>query len=284
MTQPILTAFRLLTFRSSPDELRDLNYRHLACGLFFTWLVGMGRWWEDPNASLLQHLGIGSLVYVFVLAFLLWLVIWPLMPPHWSLLNIFIFVTLTSPPAILYAIPVRHGLALPAAQTVRMSLLAAVASWRVALLAFYLRRGAGMTGFRWVLAALFPLLLVVFSLTALNLERVVFDLMGDIRESDQTVNDGAYGVLVLICMLSMLAFLPLLAFYLVLSVNSVLANYGRRLGRYLYAVALVSAVFGVALIFYAQTFIGIVLIGSGLTIVLTIIFTTPLSRAAKAER
>jgi hypothetical protein len=69
MLAEMATLFRLLTFRASRDELRQFNYRHLALGLMLTWLVGMGRWWEDPHASLLQHLGIGSVVYIFLLAF-----------------------------------------------------------------------------------------------------------------------------------------------------------------------------------------------------------------------
>jgi len=75
----ILTSLRLLTFRSSKEELRALNYRHLIFGLVCTWLVGMGRWWEDPKASLLQHLGVGSIAYIVILAFFLWLVLWPLL-------------------------------------------------------------------------------------------------------------------------------------------------------------------------------------------------------------
>lgn len=263
------TAIRLLMFRASADELRALNQRHLAFGLVCTWLVGMGRWWEDPGASLLQHLGLGSVAYVFVLALFLWLVLWPLKPAHWSLVNVLIFVSLTSPPAILYAIPVRHGLALPTAQTVRLWLLAVVAGWRVALLFFYLRRGAGLTGGRWSLAGLFPLLLIVFVLTALNLERVVFDFMGGLRATDRTVNDGAYGVLVMISMIAMLAFLPLLAAYLVMSVNSVLAQGGRRRAPFFYWLALALVLLGTVFFCFGQTFFGGVVTGSGLVIALT---------------
>ena len=268
----LLTTIRLLTFRASVDELRALDHRHLVFGFLCTWLVGMGRWWEDPRAGLLQHLGVGSVAYVFVLAFFLWLVLWPLLPGHWSFLNVLIFVALTAPPAILYAIPVRHGLVLQTAQTVRLWLLAIVAGWRVALLFFYLRRGAGMTGYRWILAALFPLLLIVFVLTALNLERVVFDIMGGIRAADKTVNDAAYGVLVLITMIALLVFLPLFASYLFLSVNSVIAKYGRRWGHFFYGLALVLAVAGVALNAYDLILFGSVLIGSGIVIVLTAMF------------
>ena len=272
MKGALLTAMRLLTFRASADELRGLDRRHLAFGLLCTWLVGMGRWWEDPKAGLWQHLGVGSVAYVFVLALFLWLVLWPLMPGQWSLLNVLIFVSLTSPPAILYAIPVRHGLPLQTAQTVRLWLLAGVAGWRVALLVFYLRRGAGLTGGRWFLAAAFPLLFIVFVLTALNLERVVFDIMGGIRASDRTVNDGAYGVLVLITMVSMLAFLPLLAAYLTMSVNTVIGKDGRRRGPFFYLFAVALALLGMVFCFYGQAFFGYVLVGSGLVIAMATMF------------
>src|ERR1041384_1596616 len=110
MTAALVTAFRILTFRANSDELHALDRRHLALGFFLTWLVGVGRWWEDPRASLLQHFGIGSVIYVFVLALFLWLILLPINPPHRSFLNVLAFVSLTSPPGILYAIPVRHGL------------------------------------------------------------------------------------------------------------------------------------------------------------------------------
>ena len=272
MKEAFFTAIRLLTFRAGTDELRALNHRHLVFGLLCTWLVGMGRWWEDPKANVWQHLGVGSVAYVFILASFLWLMLWPLIPAHWKLLNVLIFVSLTSPPAILYALPVRHGLALPTAQVVRLWLLAIVAGWRVALLVFYLRRGAGLTGGRWLVATLFPLLLIVFVLTALNLERVVFDLMGGIHDSDRTVNDGAYGVLVLISMVSMLLFLPLLATYLVMSVNSVITKDGPRRKPFFYVFALALALLGVVFNFYGRTFLGCVLMGSGLIIVAATMF------------
>jgi len=236
MMGTLFTAFRLLTFRSTPDELRALKYRELAFGLGCTWLVGMGRWWEDPKASLLQHLGLGSVAYVFILAFFLWLVLWPLTPLHWSLLNVLIFVTLTSPPAILYAIPVRHGLALQTAQA------------------------------------------IVFVLTVLNLERVVFDFMGGIRASGRSVNDTAYGVLFLIAMISTLAFLPLLACYLVLSVHSIISKYGRRWGHIFYGLALALAGIGVVLNFYRLTLLGCVLMGSGFVIAVTAMIKLDKSR------
>jgi hypothetical protein len=97
--------------------------------------------------------------------------------------------------------------------------LAVVAGWRVLLLAFYLVRGAGFTGFRGAVAVLFPLTLIVFTITTLNFEKVVFDFMGGIGETDRSVNDLAYGILFLISALSFLLFVPLLLSYLVMSVQ-----------------------------------------------------------------
>ena len=56
-----------------------------------------------------------------------------------------IFVTLTSLPALLYAIPVEKFMALEYAQTANVLFLAVVASWRVALLIVFLKRAAGLT-------------------------------------------------------------------------------------------------------------------------------------------
>jgi hypothetical protein len=220
-TEEIRTGWRILTFRATAEEFRSLNRRHLILGLVCTWIVGIGRWWEDPRAGWVQHLGVGSVAYVFVLALFLWLVLWPLNPPRWSYFNVLTFVSLTSSPAILYALPVRHGLGLQNGQIVRLWMLAVVAGWRVALLAFYLCRGAGLSGLRTLMGTLFPLAVIVFTLTLLNLDKVVFDIMGGIAESDRSVNDAAYGVLMLLSALSFYLSLPLLIAYAALCVQGI---------------------------------------------------------------
>jgi hypothetical protein len=224
----IRTAFRILFFRVSTEELRAMDRRHLVFGLLCTWIVGIGRWWEDPRAGLLQHLGLGSVLYVFILALFLWLVLWPMTPEYWSYVNLLTFISLTSLPGILYAIPVRHGLDLEFAQTVRLWLLAIVSFWRVALLAFYLGRAAGFTGFPRTIATVFPLGLIVFALTALNLEKVVFSFMGGLQPEDRSVNDSAYGVLMLISALSLYLIIPLFLCYAVLSGQALMAKRARR--------------------------------------------------------
>ncbi len=102
------TALRLIFFRATQSELVSVGWKHLVFGLVSTWLVGMGRYWDNPRVGLAQRMGLGSVVYVFVLALFLWLIVWPLRPRHWSYFRVLTFITLVSPPAIIYAIPVEY--------------------------------------------------------------------------------------------------------------------------------------------------------------------------------
>ncbi|MGB7207644.1 MAG: hypothetical protein WBD27_03185 [Pyrinomonadaceae bacterium] len=163
----------------------------------------MGRWWDDPGANVLQHFGVGSLLYVFVLAFILLLVAAPLNPDNLTYKSVLTFVTLTSPPALLYAIPVERFTELSIARSINVWFLAAVATWRLALLLFFLKRFAGLPVFASVVVSLLPIMAIVTTLTVLNLERAVFDIMGGLRETG-TANDEAYGVLFGLTFLSML--------------------------------------------------------------------------------
>jgi hypothetical protein len=210
----ILTTARLLSFRSTREELLHFSHKHLALGLFFTWLVGVGRYWDNPRVSLLQHLGIGSVIYIFALALLLWLIIWPLKPEDWSYFRVLTFVSLVSPPAVLYAIPVERIYNLEIANSINAWFLAIVAAWRVALLIFFLRRSGALDWFPVIIATMLPLTLIVVTLAVLNLERVVFNFMGGFR--DRSPNDEAYGILFALSLLAFLLFIPLLICYLYL--------------------------------------------------------------------
>lgn len=95
--------------------------------------------------------------------------------------------------------------------------LAAVASWRVALLFFYLKRYAGLPIYAITVAGLLPLSGIVTTLTFLNLERAVFDIMGGLRETG-TANDSAYAVLATLTFFSALLFVPLLIAYIIVIV------------------------------------------------------------------
>lgn len=198
-------ASRLLSFRLTAEDFARLDARHLAFGLAATWIAGMGRYWDHPDANWAQHLGLGSLVYVFALALFLWLVVMPMRPRHWSYRGVLTFVTLTSPPAILYAIPVERFTDLALAQSINFWFLAVVALWRVALLLWFLRRVAGLSWWIVIVSSLLPLALIVVALAALNLEHVVFQIMAGVHGKDEGPHDLAYAVVFMLALLAWFA-------------------------------------------------------------------------------
>lgn len=202
--------FKLITFQLSKSEMTQFNNTDLIVGLFFTWVVGIGRYWDDPNAQMLQHLGLGSLAYVYILSVFIWIIIKPLKVENWTYFNVRTFVTLTSLPAILYAIPVEKFLYLDLASQVNAYFLLVVAVWRVALLIYYLKIFAGLNKFETFVTAFLPITFIVNLLSYLNLERAAFNIMGGMR---QTAHDKAYVILLVLTGISLLAFLPLLISY-----------------------------------------------------------------------
>jgi len=207
--------FRFLTFRSTSAAVREHRGAYLALGLVFAWLAGIGRYWDHPRAGWWQYAGLGSVVYVFVLAGILWGVLAPLRPRSGSYGNVLTFVAMTSPPAVLYAIPVERFLDPDAARSANVWFLLAVAAWRVALWAVFLRRIAGLSALTTVVATLLPLALVVTALAILNLEHAVFELMGGIGGREKSPRDETYEVVVLLSWIAMLSLLPLLLTYAV---------------------------------------------------------------------
>jgi uncharacterized protein (DUF486 family) len=195
-------ALRVLTFRRPSAGVEEHWRPYLAFGLAFTWLAGVGRYWDNPRALPWQRAGLGSPLYVVCLAALLWLSLLPLRPHAWSYRRVLVFVTLTAPPALLYAIPVERFLELRSAQLANAWFLAIVASWRVALLIWFLKVSARLSGPTIVIASMLPLALIMVSLMALNLEHVVFALMAGLREEDRSGNDLAYSVVTLLGILA----------------------------------------------------------------------------------
>jgi hypothetical protein len=190
--------------------------------LIFAWIVGIGRYYDNDRVGWLQHLGIGSVVYVLLLALFLWLLIWPLRPRKWSYLRVAAFISLVSPPAILYAIPLEFLFSVEVANTWNAIFLGIVATWRVALLIFFLRTLGQLDWLKTGIATLLPLAIIVVTLTVLNLEKVVFNLMGGLREP--TANDASYTVLVGLTYLALLLFIPLVLCYGVLVARTIAAK------------------------------------------------------------
>ncbi len=217
LVEIVRDVWRLLTFRRMSAAVRDNYPSYLAFGLIATWLAGMGRYWDNPRAELWQHLGLGSLGYVFVLSLLLWALIAPLGPQNWRYRNVLLFVSLTSPPAILYAIPVERFMSLEHARTANMAFLGVVALWRVALYWIFLRRVAKLPGVAAVTGLFLPLALIVAALSMLNLEHAVFEIMAGLS-GEGTSADEAYGVVVMLSLLSTIVAPLFIILYIVLIV------------------------------------------------------------------
>ena len=202
--------FRLLTFRATGPGPAEHRSRYLALGLSVAWLAGIGRYWDDPRAEAWQAVGLGSVVYVFCLAALLWILVLPLGARRWTYGNVLLFTAMTAPPALLYAIPVERFLSAGDARAANAWFLGVVAAWRVALLAVFLRRTGGLDAVSVFVGTFLPITLVVFALAWLNLEHVVFRMMGGLRPDEASANDDAYGIVITLAFLSIVA-APLLA-------------------------------------------------------------------------
>ncbi|HYI13267.1 MAG TPA: hypothetical protein VEK57_29745 [Thermoanaerobaculia bacterium] len=198
---PLRFIGRVLSGRFTARDIDATTARHLIAGLLFTWAAGVGRYWDSPRASTLQHLGLGSIVYVLALSAFLWLLLLPLRPRRWPFVRLLTFICAVSPPAVLYAIPVEQFLSLAGARRANVWFLAIVATWRVALYLIFLIRYAGFRNLRLAVAALLPLTIIIAGLTALNLEKAVFDLMAGLHPSG-TSADSAYQILFLLTLIS----------------------------------------------------------------------------------
>jgi len=194
------TIVRLLTFKITREEILQLNINYFIIGLFGTWVVGMGRYWDDKGASLLQHLGFGSVIYIFILAGFIWLILKPFFIDNWNYFTVLTFISLTSFPAILYAIPVERFFSIEIANTTNVWFLLIVAVWRLGLLYYFLKHFTKLGTGDILTVTLMPICLIISVLTVLNLHRVVFNIMGGIR--NPSPHEGAYLVLMLLTGLS----------------------------------------------------------------------------------
>lgn len=206
---------RVLSFRQPSPAISTDGPRYLAFGLLCTWQVGIGRYWDSPSAALWQKLGLGSVACVFLLAALLWVVVWPLRPKRWSYSIVLIFLTMTALPALLYAIPVERFLTLEESARANALFLLFVACYRVALLVWFLRRVAGLSHSALISATLLPLTFILFVLFSLNLEHATFQFMAGLRDVDPTSNDAAYMIVTLLSMVSIFVFPLTLLVYVV---------------------------------------------------------------------
>jgi hypothetical protein len=207
---------RLLFFRFTSADYSTLGPRDAGVGVVCAWIAGLGRYWDHPTAGLAQKSGVGSVVYVFALSALLWLLLLPLRTNRQNYVTILATVSLTSPLAWLYALPVERWFDVGVAVSMNLWFLALVAFWRVGLLGRFLFHGASCSPARTLVLTLLPLCGLLGLLTALNLEHAVFELMASTRREHtvEAVNDANYGFVWLLTILSMYALVPVVPAYL----------------------------------------------------------------------
>lgn len=216
ISEVIKTEKKFLFFQRITPDMENLANYYLAFGVITAWIVGIGRYWDNPRAQIWQYFGLGSVAYIFILALILWLLIMPLKPENWSYKSVLIFVGMTSLPGILYAIPVERFFTMETASLLNVIFLGFVATWRVILLFLYMIRSAKLSGLSVVVACVLPLTIIVSVLAILNLEHVVFRIMAGIAEDERSANDLAYTILLLITYFSYLASPVLLITYIVM--------------------------------------------------------------------
>lgn len=206
--------WRLLTFRLTREEFEAFDLRHLFFGLALCWLAGIGRFWATPHVPWWAQLGLGSLIYPFVLAIPVAAILKTL-GDRLGYLHAVTFISLTGPLAFIYAPIVPQWLGVEQASILRLVAMAIVSLWRVGLLTEFFRRQAGLKIGGAVAVTGMLLTGIVTTLTALNLERAVFAIMGG--RLARTVSDDSYEFLILLSLISILL-LPITAICSIVSV------------------------------------------------------------------
>ena len=204
---------RLLSFRRPRAMFGDQWIAYLVCGLAITSIVGMGRYWNNPHAELWQRLGLGSVAYVVLLALVLRLLLIPFKPSACTLRNVLLFLLMTAPPGLVFLMPVESFLSLRRAQLGNAVLLGLVALWRFALLFWFLRVIAGLSGMPLVVASLTPLVFIVAALALLNLEHVAIDFLNGVRPEQYSPYDLNYSIITVLSFIAVFVAPYLLAAY-----------------------------------------------------------------------
>lgn len=166
---------------------------YLAVGLVITWIVGVGRSWDDPEATIFDLSGIGSILYVFGLGLVIWLIGAPLRPERWTYRNVVLMVTMTALPGLIYAFPIERFVAAADARAVNMSFLAIVATWRMALFATFLVRVARLSPGATAVVTFLPPVLIIAPISAFGVLGVVLSSMGGVRDEAQQAQNELIG-------------------------------------------------------------------------------------------
>jgi len=179
----VMMQFKILTLTAKKDDFLALKTEpHLIWGLIMVWLAGIGRAWDNPHADPFTHVGIPSLLYIFVLGFFLFVFIGVLSPRNWSYMRVVTFISMTGIIGLLYAIPVEMMMPARQAEDVNTILLLIVATWRVVMLGAFLIRTTEMGVAANLIALTLPLMLIINVLVWSDKFEKTFGVMGGIRQ------------------------------------------------------------------------------------------------------
>ncbi len=183
MKQAFRQLWRVLTFRTTAEDVASWSYRELGLGLICTWLVGIGRWWDDPRDLMLPvRLGLGSIAYVLVFAGVMWLLLRPIVDNPPTILQVLTFVCFVSPPAALYALPVERWTGMETAIQLNLIFLFIVAVYRVSLLIRFYVVAIKMSVGKALLTTFLPISIAIFSIATMNMLSKIIQFMGGVRE------------------------------------------------------------------------------------------------------
>lgn len=181
----IRTIWKVLTFRATLEDLQRSGLRLMAVGLLITWIVGIGRWWDDPRVlPAFVRAGLGSVIYVFALSALLWFLSAPLLRGRLPSYFVFAsFVAACSLPGLVYAVPIERMSGMEAASSYNLVALGFVSIYRLSLLWWFYARVLGLGGSRAIVMTFLPVSAIALSLTMLGHGARVIDIMGGLRDS-----------------------------------------------------------------------------------------------------
>lgn len=173
---------KILLFKADEKDFQSLSIYTFLLGVLATWIVGVGRWWDNVDADPLKKTGIGSVAYIFVLSQAIWWVnVW--FTENKNYFKVLTFVSLTSVPAILYAFPIEI-VAPEYARTFNVTSLLVVSIYRVSLMASFLRQYYKMKWSEVITSTLFMLSGIVTIVFISGLGALVLDAMGGFREKE----------------------------------------------------------------------------------------------------
>ena len=198
------TIFRTLTFRAKREELKENVAARLVTALVITWIVGIGRWWDDPrDLPFFVRMGVGSVLYVFGMAAILWATFAPLVSERLGAHHFVAFVASTSLPGLVYAVPIERWTDMDTAATYNVFALLFVSVYRVSLLIWFCLRINKLNWTESMVVTFLPISVIAFSLTALGHAASVMDIMGGLRDrmskSDMEMIVGLIGCLSVVC-------------------------------------------------------------------------------------